>query len=308
MPVLVGTSPVAGEDFPTDAGTLGFLGNSGIVLSDGSIADEYGCTWKWNPTNAWGSKPAPKEKTGDRDYDHGQWDATDKYGARIQPIPGTVRAPSHAALHLARQRLNDAVTVEYFMLRVVEPGFDGYAMVRQQGELLWTEDGTPNTPHATFSIGLYAGDPLIYSMRERTFEFAFPSVTGGATWPKTWPAIWNASVVSGSEILLNPGSEPVGIQFRVDGPVGTAQIAFPDTGEALYLENPDGPVLLTAGQWLDIDTTTRQVLLNGEASRRSWVHGNFLLLQPGVETLLAVAGTGVTGASGISGAYRAVRI
>lgn len=44
---------------------------------------------------------------------------------------------------------------------------------------------------------------------------------------------------------------------------------------------------LPAGQWLDIDTRARTVLLNGDpaASRRGQAVGDWPLLQPGTSTL-----------------------
>lgn len=300
MPVLVGTNPLAPEGFSTEVKTQAWVGDSGIVFAD---TDALGVRWAWCTNNAWGAKPAPREQVGDRSFDHGQWDATQYYGPRVMAIPGWVKAPDHGSLHAAEQRLRDAVTLTPFVFRVLEPGFDSYALVRQQGEILWNE---VNHRVATFSINLYAADPLIYSMRERTFELAFPTVTGGLEWPTTWPAVWDAVVVSGSEDLHNPGQFPVGLELRVDGPAETVQVGFPDTGQVLYLDNPDGP-LLAAGQWLEIDTSTRQVLLNGDAGRRSWAYGDWLRLPSGTTTL-AIAGTGVTTDSRVSGTYRAVRI
>lgn len=307
MPILVGTSPSALEEFPLDLPTQAYIGNSGIVFGD-RVEDDYGCRWSWSPTNTWGAKPAPREQVGDRGYDHGQWDATRYYGPRMLAIPGTVRAPDHASLHAAEQRLRNAISITEFMLRITEPGFDSYAMVRQQGELNWTEDGTPSSPHATFSIGLYARDPRIWSMLERSFlDLAFPTSSGGLVWPVTWPATWTGVVTSGSRLLLNPGTEPVGLDLRIDGPAHTVTIVFPEIGETLSLANPDGDVL-AAGQWLQIDTTNHLVLLNGEAGRRSWAYGDWLVLPPGVETAIAIAGTGTTTASKVSGTYRAARI
>jgi hypothetical protein len=191
------------------------------------------------------------------------------------------------------------------LLRITEPGFDSYAVVRQQGEVLWTEN---SHTHASFSIGLYARDPRIWSMLERSFaDLYFPTISGGLVWPATWPATWTGVVVSGSRQLFNPGNLPVGLQLRVDGPAETVQVVFPETGEQLNLENPDGN-LLEAGQWLDIDTANHQVLLNGDAGRRSWAYGDWLLLPPATETALAISGTGTTTDSKVSGTYRAPRI
>jgi hypothetical protein len=306
MPVLVGSTSTALEEFDLDLPTRIYLGDSGIVLAQGDVADAFGCVWKATGKNVWGSKPAPREQVGDRTYDHGQWDATRYYGPRLIPINGVVKAPDHAALHAAEQRLRNAIGVLSFTMRATEPGFDSYAVVRQQGEIDWFEDGW-QPPHATFSALLYAPDPRIWSMLERNFNLDFPSVTGGLEWPATWPATWDADVVSGSAELLNPGNEPIGLSLRVDGPVDELSIRFPDTGETLHLDNPDGN-LLTVGQYLLVDTATRQVLLNGDAGRRSWAYGDWLLLPAVSLTTLEISGTGTTADSHVSGSYRAARI
>jgi hypothetical protein len=307
MPVLVGTDPLVDEGFPTDVVTQAILGDSGIVFADGSIEDEHGCRWKFAPTNAWGPKPAPKEQTGDLEYADGQWDATKYYGPRVTPIPGSVRAPSHAALHAAEQRLRDAVGIEPFTYRVIEPGFDGYSTVRQQGAVEWTENRAGL--QATWMITLYGRDPLIYSTRERTFDLSFPVTTGGLVWPATWPATWDTDEVSGSVILSNPSRRLLPLELHVQGPVDTLAVSFPDTGETFNLSDPDGPPMLTAGQWLYANTGTREVLLMGDSRRRSWAWGTpgKLLLPPG-ETTLAISGTGTTSDSYVSGLYRVARL
>jgi hypothetical protein len=223
------------------------------------------------------------------------------------PIPGTVRAPSHAALHAAEQRLRNAVTVEPFTYRVTEPGFDSYATVRQQGTIDWSEDGTPANPHATFLINLYAPDPLIYSALERTFQIDFPLITGGLIWPATWPATWDSSGSTGEEILFNPSAFPLGMRLRIDGPATTVSIGFPELGRQFTLANTVGDIL-APGSYLIVDTTERQVLLNGVASRRQWWTGSWLQLPPQANTKLSITGTGTGAGSQVSGSYRAARI
>lgn len=302
MPLIVGVNPLAPEGFQTEVLTQAIVGESGIVFSD---TDAEGCRWAWGPSNGWGPKPGPREQVSDKTYDHGQIDFTRFHDARTMPIPGWVMAPDHATLHRAEQRLRDAITIEPFMFRVIEPGFDSFAMVRQKGEVLWTE---VNHRVATWSISLYARDPLIYSMRERTFDLAFPSIVGGRTWPATWPATYPATVVEGSAVLLNPGNLRVPLHLRATGPAERISIAFPELGQGLNLSNPDDTVLLRAGEFLDIDTKNRRVLFMGDASRRKWATGNWLQVPPNRETTLQIAGTGTTSASRVAGSFRAARL
>lgn len=306
MPYLVKTAPTTAEDWPADVNTVGYLGDSGIVLGD-PAGDAHGCVWKWAPSNAWGPKPEPREQTGDRPYADGQWDATRYYGPRVMQIAGSVRVKNtgdkvadHATLHAAEQRFRDAISINAFTFRVIEPGWDGYAMVRQQGQVLWAENSRRT---ASWSISLYAPDPTIWSSQDRSFSLQFPSVTGGRTWPTSWPGSWDAVVVTGRTALTNPGNLDVPVQLQLTGPVTRAAVGNPDTGQTLNLANPNGD-LLGSGEYLTVDTGRRQVLLMGTAGRRSWASGIFPLIPPGDSTL-ALSGVG-TGA--LSGSFRAARI
>lgn len=293
-------SAVAPEGFAVDVKTIAHLGDTGIVFGQ---TDAVGVKWEWSTDNAWGPKPAPREQVGDRAYDDGQWDATRFYGPRSLEIKGTCRAPDHAALHWAEQRLRDAVGISAFQLRIIEPGFDGYATVRQQSQVLWSEI---NRTTASFSITLFAPDPLIYSSLLRSFDLYFPVSSGGLSWPVTWPATWTGTTVTGSVILSNPSSREIPLQLVATGPVNNLRIANTTTGDALTINNPLGDTL-TAGQTLTIDTARHQVLLLGTASRRGWASGQWPMLAPGDNTL-AITGDATTSASHVAGTYRAVRL
>lgn len=304
MPLLTGVLPGALEEFPDNLPSRMYLGESGIVLADGSSVDDFGCAWKHTGNDLWGPSPAPREQVGDRSYDHGQWDATRYYGPRVVPITGSVNAPDHASLHQARQRLNDAIGVSPFTARGTEPRYDSYATVRRQGEIQWVEI---NPRFAQFQATLFAPDPRLFSSLERSIgPIFFPSTVGGLTFPATWPATWDTITVSGSEILYNAGSVPIGLNLRVDGPVEWLNISLPLLGQEMRLVNPAGD-LLNEGQWLSIDTDRRQILLNGDAGRRSWMTGDWLTVPAGTTTTLAMNGEG-TNTTTVSGSYRAARI
>lgn len=290
----------APEGLPTNVATLIHLGDSGIVFGQ---TDAAGVLWKCTSANVWGPKPAPREQSGDRAYDHGQWDATRFYGPRVWELAGTVHAPDHGALHWAEQRLRDAVDINLFEIRAIEPGFDGTVLARQQGQVVWTEV-TPTL--AQYSIGLYAPDPLIYSSIERTFSLGYPSYSGGLQWPATWPATWTGSAVTGYVTVTNPCSRDVPLQLVATGPVNNLRIVNTTTGQALLINNPDGDTL-TAGQTLAIDTARHQVLLMGTASRRSWASGEWPVLAPG-DNVLAITGANTTADSTLVGSFRAVRL
>lgn len=282
MPVILGPGDLTSPPDAADLPTLGFLGVSGIVLND---VDDYDCKWVWTNSTARGNKPAPREVTGDRPNAHGQWDATRFYGPRVKEITGTVHAPNHKALHYAEQRLRATVGVDPFAFRVTEPGYDTWVMVRQQGDILWNE-----YTHrlASFSLSLYAADPLWRSVSRESDEIGFPSTSGGLVWPATWPAIWNATTVDGSVVLTNQGTEPAPLQIHGVGPFDDLTISNPDTTEVLTIVNPNGATL-SAGQWLDIDTGLHKVTLLDTGNRRSWARGDWIVLPPQKDTTLQIA-------------------
>lgn len=292
--------PMAPETFPADDPTKAYLGDSGIVFGE---TDSVGVAWEWTTSGTWGPSPAPREETGDRAFADGQWDATRFYGPRTLPVTVTAKAPTHVALHQAQQRLRDAVGVTPFEFRVTEPGFDGYAVMRQQGEILWTEI---NPLTGTATIALYGRDPLIYSSLERVFDIGFGVTEGGLEWPVTWPATWDGTSSGGTVSVLNPSSRPVPLKLQVYGPVDNFRVVNLTTNDALVVNNPDGSTL-TGGQFLTIDTASRQVLLQGTAGRRSWASGDWPLIPPGV-SVFAITGDNTTIDSHVSGTYRGVRL
>jgi hypothetical protein len=302
MALVIGTNPLAPEGFETEVLTQAVVGESGIVFAD---TDDEGVRWAWGPDNGWGPKPAPREQVSDKTYDHGQVDFTRFHDARTMAIPGWVMAPDHAALHRAEQRLRDAISIEPFMFRVIEPGFDSFAMVRQKGEVLWSE---VNPRVATWSISLYARDPLIYSMRERTFDLAFPSVVGGRTWPATWPAVYPAVVVEGSEVVLNPGNLRVPLQLRVTGPAREGLDRLPRARAGAEPQQPRRHRLAACRGVPRHRHEEPAGLFMGDASRRKWATGVWLQVPPNSETTLQIAGTGTTSASRVAGSFRAARL
>lgn len=294
------TDPMAPEDFPVDTPTKVYLGASGLVLGE---VDAFGCDWADLDSDVWGPKPEPREETGDRAFDHGQWDATRYYGPRSWGINGRVKAPTHAALHDAERRLRSAIGLTPVTVRATEPGGDGFTTARQQGQIAWTEI---SHTYATWSIGLYAPDPLIYSNLERAFTLSFPTREGGLSWPVEWPAIWDGTVVSGRVQVSNPSEIAVPLHLVVNGPVDRFRLVNTTTREALTINNPNGSTL-TPGQHMSIDTGRHQAMLMGTASRRSWASGQWPLVPPGISEF-AITGSNTDPTSNITGSYRAVRL
>jgi hypothetical protein len=130
-----------------------------------------------------------------------------------------------------------------------------------------------------------ATDPFIYTADVDEVQVGLPSFEGGLEVPLTVPFTVPGVMVNGRAELENVGTAEVGLQLRVDGPVSQPRVG---------LVRADGisQVLrclfdVAPGQWVEIDTRARSVLLNGlpQASRRGQVTGEFPLLPPGVSTV-----------------------
>lgn len=270
--------------------TITYLGDSGIVLGQ---VDDFGVEWTQSGVGPWGESPAPKDVTGDNVNDHGMWDATEFYGPRRYEAAGLAKAPTHDALHQAAERFRAACGMRV-RVRHVEPGFDRSATFRRDGAVIFTEQ---TNLIARFSAPLYAGDPRAYSTAARTGSAAFPSSSGGLTWPATWPATWAATVVDGTMSLQNVGTHTSWPKYRIDGPVVNPRIVNAVTGEQMLLT-----MTLLAGEWVTINTATHQVLANDDpaASRRDKFSGTWFGLASGT--------TGVRFAGASAGAGAALSV
>lgn len=275
-----------------------YLGDTSIILQGGDepfVYDSAGCRWQWGGTKLWSSSPAPKAVTGDNANDHGSWDATEFYAARRYPLEGLVYAPDHDSLHAAENRFNTACGLG-FRLRCVEPGFDRGGWFRRDGETSWTE---LTQRIARFSVPLWAGDPRGYSTVPKTGSTGFPSSIGGLSWPARWPARWDAVVSSGQMRLVNAGNDIAWPVWRIDGPVVNPSIVNADNGAAMNFD-----ITLGAGEWLTVDTSSHEVLGNGEvaASRRTTFYGDWWGLAAGATNVRFLGQSGGSGAS-LSYAY-----
>lgn len=275
-PSEIVTDPTRSEDLtPTRA----HLGDSGIVVG---ATDAYGIRWIYRGDEPWSPSPAPREQTGDRIVGHGTWDATEFYGPAMRALSGIAEG-SHAALHAAKERLKGAVSVRPFLLRIIEPGFDRWAMVRRGGEVLWTETDPGS---ADWSISLYQPDPLIYAAEPYQDFTYLPQQSGGLSWPAKFPAVWDAHPSAGELAVFNAGNQPSAPVFRVYGPLSDFTLSVPGTSAMLTVDLAADGESLAEGEWSEVDMRRHRVMLLGQSSRRRAVRGGFFELPPGQSSVL----------------------
>lgn len=112
-------------------------------------------------------------------------------------------------------------------------------------------------------VEFHASDPRLYDASVTSGTSSLLTTDGGMAFPASFPLAF-AATVGGTVVATNEGTFPTPPQFRIDGPVVNPRVENATTGEVLAID-----LELAAGEWLDIDTEARSVLLGGTASRYS---------------------------------------
>lgn len=118
---------------------------------------------------------------------------------------------------------------------------------------------------ATVTVELYAPSPLILDVTKLSGTAGLPNPnapSGGISFPLTFPIRFGSPPDPGVIRVENKGSFDAFPRFRVSGPVADPQVVNLGTGERLTFR-----CVLAAGEWLDVDTYTHEVLFNGTAPR-----------------------------------------
>lgn len=220
--------------------------------------------------------------TGERAWNHGSWSGVEWGEERVFPFQLLVgeEGAGEAGWLGAHQQLMGAMKPSHDTVELCfHVGGREYAMYGRP-RMVEPDVSTVDSGLVATACAFAALDPLIYESPERSTEpIPLPFDEGGLTVPFTVPLTVDGQVINGSALVSNDGNEETGLHIRIDGPVGEPRVV---------LQRPDGQVQqlryldhLAAGQWLDIDTANRQVLLNGAVSRRGRVTGTFPMLAPG---------------------------
>jgi Phage tail protein len=142
----------------------------------------------------------------------------------------------------------------------------------------------------TMILRFEATDPRIYDNTATTLGISLPVSSGGLGWPVGWPLGWSSST-SGSATFFNAGTFETRPVVTFIGPLTSPNIQNLTTG-LQWSSIFD----LQSGDQLVVDFLQRTVLLNGTASRYSYVTAasNWWTLIPGnnVLTIGAAAGSG----------------
>jgi hypothetical protein len=245
-----------------------------------------GTAYKLISFNPW-ARQVRADQAGARAWGHGSWSGVEWAAEAVVPMRVQVLGQDAASWMTLHQQLA-------FALRPV-----GESTV--DVELRWVTGGTEYMlsgrprmvePEATMigtglvytQAGFVALDPFIYAGQQTLVEgIGLPRFTGGLTVPARVPFTVGGVAAAGSAQLTNTGTADTGLLLRIDGPVPTPSIVL-DRADG-GVQRLDLDLDIEAGQWLDIDTRKRLVLLNGASSRRGDASGQWPILPPGTSTL-----------------------
>jgi hypothetical protein len=134
-------------------------------------------------------------------------------------------------------------------------------------------------------------DPRAFSDDLYSSVVAFPAMTEGRTYPLTFPRVYGTTGGGGTILATNAGTANVPWVARLDGPLVNPTIEHTDQSRTISLVGT-----VAVGEYVEIDSTLKTVLLNGTASRYDWVTAGseWFDLTPGTNTIRlgGASGTG----------------
>ncbi len=229
--------------------------------------------------NPW-SRSVRADQGGKRAWGHGSWSGAEWQDEAVVPIPVQVQGTTQdvAGWTAAHQILAAAFAPSHVdvELRWCLGGVEHAVFGRPR--MVDPDVKTIGLGYAITQCAFAATDPLIYSGVEHSVQLGLPQTTGGLTVPMACPITVVATVASGRAAVTNAGTAPVGMRWRIGGPVSDPRVAVVSSSGTsttrFWLD-------LDAGQWLDVDTAARTVLMNGVVSRRGQASGDWPMLPPG---------------------------
>lgn len=215
----------------------------------------------------------PDVRTGDQDRSraHGQWANVDYLGGRtIQAqidIHGEHPSPVWQAFSQAFVMGQAAEQTLTFTIPGVAAGLTAQvgAKVRR---LSLPADRSYSLGVATANVEFHCTDPRIYSSTLTTLTTSQAVSSGGLVFPAVAPLAFAGSASGGQVTATNAGEFAAPWTATIAGPVTDPRIENITTGQTLAFVGT-----LAADQSLVVSSLDRTVLLNGTASRYSWLVG-----------------------------------
>lgn len=234
------------------------------------------------------------DQGGARAWNHGSWSGVEWAAEVVVPMTIRVRGASSdvASWLAAHQTLTAAFapvgeSAADAELRFMLGGTE--FLMRGRPRMVEPDLTLINSGKSITQAAFVALDPFIYAGTETVAgPTGLPTFSGGLTVPVTAPFTVSGVLASGFLNLTNTGTAETPLSIRIDGPVQEPSVTLQRTDgitQALRFGFD-----LETGQWLDIDTGARTVMLNGASSRRGQTAGDFPILPAGTHVLQFRAG------------------
>jgi hypothetical protein len=262
---------------------------------------EYLVVMDTNPFN----RTVRADQTGPRAWDHGSWSGAEWQEEAVVPLRIFINASSGpsgidstAAWLQAHQQLMAAFAPIADVLTNIELRFEmGGSEFILFGRPRMVESNLRliRSGRSVSNAAFVALDPLVYSGElHTTGVIPLPIYISGMSVPLLVPFLIETNRIGGGATLVNAGTALTGLRLRLDGPLSEPSVT---------LQRSDGLVQtlrflleIETGQWLDVDTAARTVLLNGlpQASQRGQtvVQNGWPLLPPGTSEIRFAASDG----------------
>ena len=111
-------------------------------------------------------------------------------------------------------------------------------------------------------VELRATDPRIYSDTESSTTLTAAAPSGGHSFDHGFDLGFGGLGSAGVATVTNDGNVPAPVTLRINGPVTTPRFRNETTDQELEVD-----ITLAAGEWVDLHSKDRTVLLNGTANR-----------------------------------------
>lgn len=240
-------------------------------------------------------------------FDH--WQAIS--GLNVPPIRVNVanRPGQHGAIIHADKLTERPITIEGFLAGLSESdwsterdalngamaprGSDGALTVGDR--ILYCRPvgldwgGYQNYIHNEYQAQFKAADPILYGATLKSTNIYLPTATGGFAFPLGFPLAFGTVSVGGLYLAANAGNIAVYPSLvRIYGPVDNPQLKNNTTGDYLKLT-----LSVASGDYLELNFRDRTIMLNGTASRYSYLDSasTWFQLEPGDNEIRYTANT-----------------
>jgi hypothetical protein len=226
-------------------------------------ADQDGNIWVWETISGWFGNLPVRGASIDRPMMDGAYDGPAPFGGRTIEVGGTLVAPTRAALQhgldklagvLARNIRRAQFTVDEGVVGLIRE-----ASVRLGGPTMIERTGPIS---ATWSLSLFAADPLRYSQQSHSYGL-YPATEGqGRVYDLIHDRHYGPIGSSGRARIWNAGNASVAPVITFIGPSTNPRLRIIDGDKIqLAMDIPDGKRVI-------VDCYSRTITMDGVSKRQ----------------------------------------